>query len=62
MCFEMDEKLWPNERKEIRGTSNGTPFEESYTPSKDIQGSHQVDVSYGFAAGMDPNRALVFLL
>lgn len=62
MCFELDEKLWPNTVKQIRGTANGTPFEETYRPRKDIAGNHQVDVTFGFAAGMDPNRALVFLL
>lgn len=62
LCFEMDEKFWPGEKKEIRGVHQGTPFEESYTPSKDIAGNHTVDVTYGFAAGLDPSRALVFLL
>lgn len=61
-CFEMDEKFWPNERKEIRGVAAGTPFEEAYVPSRDINGAYTVDVSYGFASGLDPSRALVFLL
>lgn len=62
ICFDMDEKFWPNTKKTVRGTANGTPFEETYTPAKDIAGDHTVEVTYGFAAGMDPNRALVFLL
>lgn len=62
LCFKMDEKFWPDEKKEVRGVHQGTPFEESYTPSKDINGDHTVDVTYGFAAGLDPSRALVFLL
>lgn len=62
ICFEMDEKYWPNEKKEVRGVIQGTPFEESYVPSKDIAGNHTVDVTYGFASGLDPSRALVFLL
>lgn len=62
ICFEMDEKFWPGRKKMIRGVANGAHFEESYTPSKDIAGNYTVDVTYGFAAGMDPNRALVFLL
>lgn len=62
LAFEMDEKFWPNKKASIRGVANGAHFEESYVPSKDIAGSHTVDVTYGFAAGMDPNRALVFLL
>ncbi|HEY6018548.1 MAG TPA: hypothetical protein VIY48_01175 [Candidatus Paceibacterota bacterium] len=62
LCFEMDEKLWPNEQKTVKGVVQGTPFEESYIPSKDINGSHVVDVTYGFAAGQDPARAIVALL
>lgn len=62
LCFEMDEKFWPDTNKTITGVVNGTPFSESYTPSKDIAGSYRVSVSYGFASGMNPNQALVFLL
>jgi hypothetical protein len=62
LCFEMDEKFWPDHVKEIRGVVNGEPFEETYKPSKDIKSDYTVSVSYGFAAGMNPNQALVFLL
>lgn len=62
MCFEMDEKFWPNEKKAIRGVVQGTPFEVSYVPAQDIHGNYTVDVTYGFASGLDPSRALVFLL
>jgi len=62
LCFEMDEKLWPKEKKTVRGTVQGTPFEETYTPGKDIDGDYTVDVTYGFAAGQDPARAIVGLL
>lgn len=62
IAFEMDEKFWPDQKKTISGTVNGTPFEETYTPSKDIKGNYTVSVSYGFASGMNPNQALVFLL
>lgn len=62
LCFEMDEKFWPNDKKVIRGQVQGTPFEESYVPSKDINGNYVVEVSYGFASGLDPSRALVFML
>ena len=61
-CFDMDEKLWPNTEKEIRGNDSGVPYAIKYRPGKDIDGDHTVDISYGFAAGLDPNRALVFLL
>lgn len=62
LCFEMDEKLWGNEKKTIRGTAQGTPFEDTYQPSKDIKGDYTVDITYGFAAGQDPARAIVGLL
>lgn len=62
MCFEMDEKLWANEKKVVTGVVQGTPFEESYVPRKDIDGSYTTDVTYGFAAGQDPARAIVALL
>lgn len=62
IAFEMDEAYWPDTKKSISGVINGTPFEETYTPAKDINGNHRVSVSYGFASGMNPNQALVFLL
>jgi len=62
LCFRMDEILWKSAKKELRVMVNGSLFEETYQPSKDIAGIHEVEVTYGFAAGMDPNRALVFLL
>lgn len=62
LSFEMDEKLWPDTEKEIRGNDSGVPYSIKYTPRKDIDGDHTVDITYGFAAGLDPNRALVFLL
>jgi hypothetical protein len=62
LCLEMDEKLWPNKKKTIRGLVQGTPFEETYTPRKDIANDYTVDVTYGFAAGQDPARAIVGLL
>lgn len=62
LMFRADEVWFGNIKKTIRGTSNGTRFEETYIPNKDIDGDHTVDVTYGFAAGMDPNRALVFML
>jgi hypothetical protein len=62
MAFDMDEKLWGNQKKTIRGVVQGAPFEEDYVPAKDIGGNHTVDVTYGFAAGQDPARAIVALL
>ncbi|MGN6127885.1 MAG: hypothetical protein ACTHON_15090 [Humibacter sp.] len=62
LCFEMDEKFWPEARKTVTGVINGTPFQETYVPGKDIRGDYRVSVTYGFASGMNPNQALVFLL
>lgn len=62
LCFEMDEKLWPNVVRTVTGVVQGTPFEETYVPSMDIRGSYSCDVSYGFAAGTDPARAIVAML
>jgi hypothetical protein len=62
LAFEMDEKFWPDNEKSIQGMVNGTPFNEKYVPSRDINGDYTVNVSYGFAAGMNPNQALIFLL
>lgn len=62
LCFQMDEKYWPNSVKNVRGQMSGTPYEIDYKPSKDIKNNHWCDVSYGFASGLDPNRAVVMLL
>src|SRR6187551_2848226 len=62
LCFKMDEELFGGREKEIRGNDAGVPYSLKYTAGKDIDGDHSVDISYGFAAGLDPNRALVFLL
>jgi hypothetical protein len=62
MMFQMDEVYWPNRKRTIRGTVEGAPFEDHYTPKKDIKGDYTCDVTYGFLSGMDPNRSLVFLL
>lgn len=62
LCFCIDEKFFGSKEKEIRGNDSGVPYAVKYKPRKDIDGDHSVDISYGFAAGLDPNRALVFLL
>jgi len=62
LCFKMDECYWPNVEKTIRGTADDSPYEIKYTPSKDIKGDYTIQVEYGFAAGMDPNRAAIMLL
>ena len=59
-AFAVDEALWPNTEKTLRGNANGTPYEVKYTPAKDIKGDHSIDVTYGLMAGLQPNQALVF--
>jgi hypothetical protein len=61
-CFAMDEKLWPKAAKEVRGQDSGVPYKMTYTPAKDIAGDYTVDVQYGFLAGMDANRSLIYIL
>jgi hypothetical protein len=62
MAFEMDEIYWPEVKKTVNGNISGAPFTETYTPARDIKGDYSVSVTYGMTAGMDPNRAIVFLL
>jgi hypothetical protein len=62
LSFMMDEKLFGEVQKEIRGNDNGVPYKLTYVPKKDIGGDYSTDISYGAAAGLDPNRSLVFLL
>jgi hypothetical protein len=62
LAFLLDEKVFGEVEKEIRGNDAGVPYSIKYMPRKDLAGDHTVDVTYGFAAGLDPNRALVFLL
>jgi hypothetical protein len=60
LCLLVDERVFGDVDKTIRGNQDGTPYEIKYRPSKDISGDHSVDVQYGLMAGLDPNRALVF--
>lgn len=60
MCLELDERMWANTRKTIRGSINGTPYTVTYRPEADIRGDYQVSCEYGLMAGMDPNRSLVW--
>lgn len=62
LCYRLDETYWPNQQKTIRGIAEGAPFEDKYTPKKDIDGDHTCDITYGMMAGLDPSRGLVFIL
>jgi hypothetical protein len=59
-AMKMDEAIWPNDEKTIRGNRNGTPYELKYTPAKDIKGDYTINVQYGLMAGLQANQALVF--
>lgn len=60
LAFEMDQKLFGDVEKTVRGVDSGAPYEVTYTPRKDIDGEYVVDVTYGLMAGLNPNQALVF--
>ena len=62
ICFKVDEKVFGNTLKEIRGVDDGTPFVLKYNPAKAIDGDYTVDVRYGIMSGMNPNNATVALL
>ena len=62
LCFEVDETIFGNMTKTIKGVDDGTPFSMKYIPSRDIKGEYGVDVRYGIMSGMDPNRAIIALL
>jgi len=61
-CFMMDEKLWGDTQRDITGQKDGIAYSLNWTPSRDIAGDYLCNVEYGFAAGLDPNRAVVLLL
>jgi hypothetical protein len=60
ICFQIDETIFGDVTKTVRGVDAGSPYEITYTPKKDIAGEHIVDVTYGLMAGLNPNQALVF--
>lgn len=62
ISLKMDETLWGDEDRDIRGSNNGTPYSIKWRPNRDVKGDYSCDVNYGFAMGLDPNRALVALL
>jgi hypothetical protein len=58
LCFEVDEKIYPEE-KTIRGVDSGSPYEITYKPTKDIKGDYSADVRYGMLAGLNPAQGLI---
>lgn len=62
VCILMDMALWPDVQKKCEGVKNGSDYDFTYTPAKDLEGKTEVDVNYGTSTGMDPNRHVVYLL
>lgn len=63
IALRMHQHYWPDDEKAINGNQDGVPFEIKFKASRDIDGAFEaIDVSYGFAVGLDPNRSLVFIL
>lgn len=62
LAMEMDQALFGAVEKTITGHTDGTPYKITYTADKDVDGDYTVDVNYGTATGLDPNRHLVYLL
>lgn len=62
ICLEYDEAIWPDVERTVKGSTNGTPYEVRYKPSRDIKGQYNVSAEYGVMAGLDPNRALIWAL
>lgn len=62
IAFEMDEAYFGDVKKTVSGVASSAPYSVTYTPRLDIAGDYSVSVTYGMTAGMDPNRAIVFLL
>ena len=51
IALRMDELMWPNEEKSVRGIKRGSRYSDKYVPSEDIAGNYQVRVHYGFGVG-----------
>jgi hypothetical protein len=49
-ALRMDEILWPNKEKNVRGIRGDTAL-TTYVPSKDIAGRYDVRIHYGFGVG-----------
>lgn len=50
-ALQMDEQLWPDERKSFTGIKRGNRYRDTYKPSTDINGRTFLRVEYGFARG-----------
>lgn len=62
VCILMDMALWADVTKKCEGVKNGSDYDFTYTPEKDLEGKTEVDVNYGTSTGMNPNQHVVYLL
>jgi hypothetical protein len=62
LAFEMDERVFGKVSKEIYGVSAGAPYKLTYKAESAIAGDYSCDVTYGLAAGLAPNNAVVMML
>lgn len=62
LAFEMDEKFFGDVQKHIIGISAGAPYDVKYTPKNAIKGDYSCEATYGLAAGLAPNNAVVLML
>ncbi len=61
IALQADRAYFGNVSKKVSATVNGSSFEMTYTPNRDIHNTH-VSTEYGVMAGLDPSRALVWSL
>lgn len=57
--LEWDETLYKNQEKPLSGHIKGAPFNESYIPTRDINGNHNTRRIYGVMAGWDEPQKIV---
>jgi len=57
--LEWDEKYYPGRTKPLVGSYQGSPFSESYVPSRDIDGDYRTRRVYGMMAGWDDATKIV---
>ncbi len=62
LAFEMDDKLFGDVSKEIIGVSASAPYKLRYTPKNALGGDYSCETTYGLAAGLAPNNAVVLML
>lgn len=61
ISLEVDKAYFPHERRKVWASVNGSSYEVSFTPERDIYSTH-VEAEFGLLAGLDANRSLVWAL